>query len=109
MNDNNPYVSWPSVVRGKYFAKLNDSVPICTKFKCFEYWKFNSTGLMIGNFCVLILGEFFSKNEVAKTLVAVAKEFEQIAMSKKFAFHGNESVELRSMLFCLLDYWGITT
>lgn len=54
-----------------------------------------------------ILGEFFSKNEIARTLFIVAKEFEQMAMSRQFVFHGAASVELRSMLFCLLDYWGI--
>lgn len=54
-----------------------------------------------------ILGEYFSRNETARTLVAVAKEFEQMAMSRKFVFHETASVELRSMFFCLLDYWGI--
>lgn len=54
-----------------------------------------------------ILGEFFSKNEVAKTLFAVAKEFEQLAMTRKFVSHEHASIELRSMLFCLIDYWGI--
>ncbi|MBN8837915.1 MAG: hypothetical protein J0I09_11690 [Sphingobacteriia bacterium] len=54
-----------------------------------------------------VLGEYFSSNEVAKNLFSVAKEFEQIAMNKEFSTHNNASLELRSMLFCLLDYWGI--
>jgi hypothetical protein len=54
-----------------------------------------------------ILGDFFSKNDVARTLFDVAKEFEQLAMSREFLFHGAASIELRSTLFCLLDYWAI--
>lgn len=54
-----------------------------------------------------ILGDFFSKNEVARTLFTVAKEFEQLAMARDFTSHEAASVELRSVLFCLLDYWGI--
>lgn len=54
-----------------------------------------------------ILGDFFSKNDVARTLFNVAKEFEQLAMAREFSSHGAASIELRSMLFCLLDYWGI--
>jgi hypothetical protein len=54
-----------------------------------------------------ILGDFFSKNDVARTLFTVAKEFEQLAMAREFASHGAASIELRSTLFCLLDYWGI--
>ncbi|MDR2271296.1 MAG: hypothetical protein LBF27_10360 [Sphingobacterium sp.] len=53
-----------------------------------------------------ILGEYFSKNEVAKSLFSVGREFEHIAMSREFIHHGYASVELRSMLFCLLDYWN---
>lgn len=54
-----------------------------------------------------ILGEFFSKNDVSRTLFVVAKEFEQLAMARNFASHDAASIELRSMLFCLLDYWAI--
>ncbi|OHT43646.1 hypothetical protein [Flavobacterium tructae] len=52
------------------------------------------------------LGEYFAKNEVARTLFIVAREFEQIAMAKEFKGHTDASVELRSMLFCLVDFWG---
>ena len=54
-----------------------------------------------------ILGDFFSKNDVARTLFTVAKEFEQLAMAREFTSHGAASIELRSTLFCLFDYWGI--
>jgi len=54
-----------------------------------------------------ILGEFFSKNDVAKTLFPVAKAFEQMAMNREFSFHADATPELRSMLYCLLDYWEV--
>lgn len=54
-----------------------------------------------------VLGEFFSKNEIARGLFAVAKEFEQLAMARDFVSHETASVEVRSMLFCLLDFWDI--
>ncbi|MBF0293845.1 MAG: hypothetical protein HQL96_01535 [Magnetococcales bacterium] len=53
-----------------------------------------------------IIGDFFSKTDVSRTLFNVAREFEQLAMARKFTSRG-ASTELRSMLFCLLDYWGI--
>lgn len=54
-----------------------------------------------------ILGEFFSKNDVAKSLFPVAKELEALAMQRQFLSHINASVELRSFLMCLLDFWGM--
>ncbi|HEI8498634.1 TPA: hypothetical protein SLE51_003125 [Proteus mirabilis] len=54
-----------------------------------------------------ILGDFFSKNDVAMTLFSVAKEFEHLAMSRDFLSHKTASSNLRSILFCLLDYWEI--
>jgi len=54
-----------------------------------------------------ILGEFFSRNEVSRSLYHVAKEFESMAMSSQFTHISNASNETKSMLFCLLDYWGI--
>ena len=52
-----------------------------------------------------ILGDFFSKNEVAKTLFTVAKELEALAMQRNFLSHATSSVELRSLLMCLIDFW----
>jgi len=54
-----------------------------------------------------ILGEYFSKNDVARSLFTSAKEFEQLAMARDFTTHDAASIELRSMLYCLLDYWNI--
>jgi len=54
-----------------------------------------------------ILGDFFSKNEVAKTLFTVAKELEALAMQRHFLSHTASSVELRSLLMCLIDFWAM--
>ncbi len=54
-----------------------------------------------------ILGEYFSKIDVAKTLFTVARELEHLAMQRGFSSHVTASVETRSMLYCLLDYWNI--
>lgn len=53
------------------------------------------------------LGEFFSKNDVARALFSIGREFEQLALSRNFTSHNGSSVELRSMLLCLIDYWKI--
>ena len=52
-----------------------------------------------------ILGDFFSKNEVAKTLFTVAKELEALAMQRNFLSHATSSVDLRSLLMCLIEFW----
>ena len=54
-----------------------------------------------------ILGEYFSKTEVVKTLFSVGRELENLAMQRTFSSHAAASVESRSMLSCFLDYWGI--
>lgn len=54
-----------------------------------------------------ILGEYFAKIDVAKTLFAVAKELESLSMQRVFSSHESASVETRAMLSCLLDYWGV--
>lgn len=54
-----------------------------------------------------ILGEYFSKNDVSKSLFSVAKEFENLAMQREFSMHASASTELRSMLYCFLDFWQI--
>lgn len=55
----------------------------------------------------VILGEYFSKIDVVKTLFMVGKELEHLSMQKVFSSHTTASLETRSMLSCLLDYWGI--
>lgn len=54
-----------------------------------------------------ILGEYFSRVDIGKTLFEVAVEFELLSMNKKFSPHTIASIELRSMLACLLDFWEI--
>lgn len=53
------------------------------------------------------LGEFFSKNDVARALFAVGREFEQLAFSREFKSHNFASIELKSVLFSLIDFWNI--
>ena len=54
-----------------------------------------------------ILGEFFARNETAKTLFPTAKELEQLSALRQFKSHNNCSLELKSIIGVLLDYWGI--
>jgi hypothetical protein len=54
-----------------------------------------------------ILAEYFSKPGVGRGLFAVAKEFEQLSMQRVFVEHSSASVELKSMLYCLMDHWSI--
>lgn len=54
-----------------------------------------------------ILSEYFSSNEVSRSLFAVAKELEQLAMNKAFQSHNSASAELRSLVLCFVDYWGL--
>ncbi|WP_343604670.1 hypothetical protein [Roseateles sp.] len=54
-----------------------------------------------------ILGEYFGRRDVLGSLFQTAREFEELAMARKFRHHGEASVEVRAMLGCLLDYWGI--
>ena len=56
----------------------------------------------------LILGEFFAKTDVSRKLLPIAREFEQLAMQSEFSSHTNASVDLRGVLFCFFDYWGIS-
>lgn len=54
-----------------------------------------------------ILGEYFARMDVAKHLFPVAKELENLSMKKIFLSHEKASVETRSIISCLLDYWGV--
>jgi len=55
----------------------------------------------------VVLGEYFSRNDVAKSLFSVAKELEGLALKREFVCHSAASVELRGLISCLLDYFGI--
>ena len=67
----------------------------------------SSVNVHLDSLNTLILGEFFARNDVAKTLFNVAKELEDLAMKREFLLHTSSSVELRSLIACLLDYWAI--
>ncbi|AMO54947.1 hypothetical protein [Endozoicomonas montiporae] len=54
-----------------------------------------------------ILGEYFSKSDVSRTLFSVAKDLEVSAMSRVFNSYSDSSSELKSFIGCLLDYWSI--
>ena len=53
-----------------------------------------------------ILGEYFSRNDVARTLFSSAKAFEELAMNRDFVSHA-VAPEYKGLLYCLLDYWEI--
>lgn len=54
-----------------------------------------------------ILSEYFSKNDVGKSLFSISKELEGLAMAKDFSPLSSAKVETRAFIGCLLDYWGI--
>lgn len=54
-----------------------------------------------------ILGEHFAKNEVSRSLFDMAKEFEACAMKKSLPHYSEMSLNLKSTLFCFIDYWEI--
>jgi len=54
-----------------------------------------------------ILSEYFSKSDVGKSLFATAKELEDIAMNREFNLHSSGTLGVKSLMGCLLDYWGI--
>lgn len=54
-----------------------------------------------------VIGEYFAKAEVGKTIFSTAKELEFLAMSRDFRNHSESSIELRATIGCLLDCWEI--
>jgi len=54
-----------------------------------------------------ILSEFFSSVVVARGLVNVAKELDEISMTKSDPFSAEFSLSAKSLMGCLLDFWGI--
>lgn len=54
-----------------------------------------------------ILSEYFSKADVGKILLGTAIELERLAMSKEFIKHTSSTIEARSLIGCLLDYWQL--
>lgn len=54
-----------------------------------------------------ILGEFFGRRDVLGSLFQTARELEELAMSRQFKHHTTSSPEVRALLGCMMDYWGI--
>lgn len=54
-----------------------------------------------------ILAEHLAKNEVARCLFQVAVELEHTAMSREFVNLADTSVESRSLVLCIADYFGL--
>ncbi|MBL4909897.1 MAG: hypothetical protein JKX78_07735 [Alteromonadaceae bacterium] len=54
-----------------------------------------------------IIGEYFAKADVGKTIFTSAKELESLAMNRSFRNHSDSSFELRGLIGCLLDCWEI--
>ena len=54
-----------------------------------------------------ILSEYFSKTEVGKSLLSTAIELEKLSMNNVFASHSSASIDTRSLLGCLLDFWQL--
>jgi len=54
-----------------------------------------------------ILAEYFSKQDVLKSIFKTAIEFESIAMQKVFVNHLESSVEIKSFINVLLDFYSI--
>jgi hypothetical protein len=53
------------------------------------------------------LSEHFAKSETSKSLFTTARELEALAMKASFINHRDASIELKSFLGVLLDYWKI--
>jgi hypothetical protein len=55
----------------------------------------------------VMLGEYFSRGNVSNKLFSLSKELEAMSMAREFFDHKNSSVELRSLIAVLIDFWGI--
>ncbi len=88
-------------------TKLNELTESLKKMACISKQVRSSVEAQLSMLNTVILGEYFSKSDVAKTLFSVARELEQLAMQRTFTPHSAASLELRGVLSCLLDYWGI--
>jgi len=54
-----------------------------------------------------ILGDYFGRRDVLGSLFQTGRELEELAMAREFRHHSTASTEVRALLGCLLDYWGI--
>ncbi len=56
---------------------------------------------------VNILADYFSKHDVLKGTFSASLQFENMAMQKRFASHNESSVEVKSFIAVLLDYYSV--
>lgn len=61
----------------------------------------------ISNVPAGILGDFFARRDVATSLFNVSRNLEELAMSRNFTTHATAPIETKSLIGCLLDFWGI--
>lgn len=54
-----------------------------------------------------ILAEYFSKHEVLQGMFGTALKFEALSMQKEFSSHSEGTVEMKSFIGALLDYYSI--
>ncbi len=54
-----------------------------------------------------ILSKFFSMGDVGKNIFQAARELERLGMAKDFTHHSKSSIEVRALIGCLIDYWGL--
>jgi hypothetical protein len=54
-----------------------------------------------------ILGEFFAKGDVSRNLFNTARDLEHLAMARPFSSHVSASADVKALLGCFFDYWGI--
>lgn len=53
------------------------------------------------------IAEYFAKGDVGRSLFNTARELELYAMSKEFKQYSDLSLDSRSLVSCLLDFWSI--
>jgi hypothetical protein len=61
----------------------------------------------VGQLQTNVLSQYFSRAETGRILFEVAKELENLAMAKNFQAHASASTGVRSVIGCVLDFWGI--
>ncbi|MGL4605538.1 MAG: hypothetical protein ACRCU9_15485, partial [Iodobacter sp.] len=59
----------------------------------------------LANLNTTILGEFFSRVDVAKSIFATARELESAAMNRDYTSISELSLDSKSLIYCFLDYW----
>ena len=63
---------------------------------------------VVGNVDANILADYFSNVNVAKNLFKIAKEIDYLSVTNGSIYDLRVSVETKSMIGCLLDFWSIS-